>query len=75
MQEVIDKLKAEGGLTDEQAQKAIAAIKDFVVEKFPMLEGAVGSLFGQEKLANATAFSTAGVIGGFKRSHRPATRF
>ena len=48
MQELIDKLKAEAGLTDEQAQKAIAAIKDFVVEKFPMLEGAVGSLFGQE---------------------------
>ncbi len=48
MQELIDKLKAEAGLTDDQAKKAIAAIKDFVVEKFPMLEGAVGNLFGQE---------------------------
>ena len=48
MQELIDKLKTEAGLTDEQAQKAIATIKNFVVEKFPMLEGAVGSLFGQE---------------------------
>jgi hypothetical protein len=48
MQELIDKLKAEAGLTDEQATKAIAAIKDFVVQKFPMLEGAVGNLFGQE---------------------------
>ena len=48
MQELIDKLKTEAGLTDDQARKAIAAIKDFVVEKFPMLEGAVGSLFGQE---------------------------
>ena len=48
MQELIDKLKAEAGLTDEQAAKAIAAIKDFVVQKFPMLEGAVGNLFGQD---------------------------
>ena len=46
MQELIDKLKTEAGLTDEQAQKAIATIKDYVVEKFPMLEGAVSGLFG-----------------------------
>ncbi len=46
MQELIDKLKKEAGLTDEQAKKAIETIKDFVVEKFPMLEGAIGSLFG-----------------------------
>jgi hypothetical protein len=48
MQELIDKLKAEAGLDDDQAKKAIAAIKNFVIEKFPMLEGAVGSLFGQD---------------------------
>lgn len=48
MQELIDKLKAEAGLTDEQARKAIEAIRNYVVEKFPMLEGAVGNLFGKE---------------------------
>jgi sRNA-binding protein len=47
MQELIDKLKTEAGLSDEQAKKAIAAIKNYVVEKFPMLEGAVGNLFGE----------------------------
>jgi hypothetical protein len=47
MQELIEKLKSEAGLTDEEAQKAIATIKNYVVEKFPMLEGAVGNLFGQ----------------------------
>lgn len=47
MQELIEKLKSEAGLSDEQAQKAIATIKNYVVEKFPMLEGAVGNLFGQ----------------------------
>ena len=46
MQELIDKLKAEAGLTDEQAKKAIETIKSFVVEKFPMLEGAVSNVFG-----------------------------
>ena len=46
MQELIEKLKAEAGLTDDQAKKAIETIKNYVVEKFPMLEGAVGSLFG-----------------------------
>ena len=48
MQELIDKLKTEIGLSDEQAKKAIDAIKSFVVEKFPMLEGAVNNLFGGE---------------------------
>lgn len=47
MQELIEKLKADAGLTDEQAKKAVETIKNYVVEKFPMLEGAVGSLFGQ----------------------------
>ena len=46
MQELIEKLKAEAGLTDEQARQAIVTIKNYVVEKFPMLEGAVGNLFG-----------------------------
>jgi len=48
MQELIDKLKAEAGLNDEQAKKAIATIKNFVVEKFPMLEGAIDNVFGAE---------------------------
>jgi hypothetical protein len=48
MQELIEKLKTEVGLTDEQAKKSIETIKGFVVEKFPMLEGAVNSVFGGE---------------------------
>ena len=46
MQELIDKLKAEAGITEEQAKKAIEAIKSYVIEKFPMMEGAVSNLFG-----------------------------
>jgi nucleoid DNA-binding protein len=46
MQELIEKLKSDAGLTDEQARKAIEAVKNYVIEKFPMLEGAVSNLFG-----------------------------
>ncbi len=46
MNELVEKLKAEAGLSDEQAKKAIETIKNYVIEKFPMLEGAVGNLFG-----------------------------
>jgi nucleoid DNA-binding protein len=48
MQELIDKLKAEANLTDEQAKQAITTIKNYIVEKFPMLEGAVNNVFGGE---------------------------
>jgi hypothetical protein len=48
MQELIQKLVTEAGLTEEQAKQAILTIKNYVVEKFPMLEGAVGNLFGGE---------------------------
>ena len=48
MQELVEKLKSEAGLTDEQAKKALETIKTYVVEKFPMLEGAVQNLFGGE---------------------------
>jgi hypothetical protein len=48
MQELLEKLKAEAGLTDEQAKKALETIKNYVVEKFPMLEGAVNNIFGAE---------------------------
>ncbi len=46
MQELIQKLETEAGLTPEQAQQAIETIKNYVIEKFPMLEGAVGNIFG-----------------------------
>ncbi len=49
MQELIDNLKTNAGLTEEQAKKAITTIRDFVVEKFPMLEGAVENIFGDVK--------------------------
>jgi polyhydroxyalkanoate synthesis regulator phasin len=45
MQELIDRLVAKAGISAEQAQHVIEAVKDYVKEKFPMLEGAVDSVF------------------------------
>lgn len=45
MNDLIDRLVKEAGLTPEQATKAVATIADFVKEKFPMLGGAVDQIF------------------------------
>ena len=46
--ELIEKLKTQAGLDDEQAQKVIETIKEFVIDKYPMLSGAVTSMFGNK---------------------------
>lgn len=49
MQELIDRLKEKAGITSEQAQQALEAVKDYIKEKFPMLEGAVENIFNEGK--------------------------
>ncbi|HWJ26171.1 MAG TPA: hypothetical protein VNS32_06490 [Flavisolibacter sp.] len=46
--ELIENLKSQAGLSDEQAQKVIETIKNFVSDKYPMLRGAVDSMFGKK---------------------------
>lgn len=46
--ELVERLKTGADLNDEQAQKVIETIKTFVVEKYPMLSGAVNSMFGSK---------------------------
>ncbi len=46
--ELVDRLKSQAGLTDEQADKVLDTIKTFVVEKYPMLQGAVNNVFGNK---------------------------
>ena len=46
--ELIEKLKSQAGLDDEQAHKVLDTIKNFVVDKYPMLSGAVNSMFGSK---------------------------
>ena len=45
MNELIEKICKEAGITTEQAQKALETIAKYVKEKFPMLGGAVDKLF------------------------------
>jgi hypothetical protein len=45
MNDLVDRLVKEAGLSPQQAQKAIETIAGFVKEKFPMLGGAVDQVF------------------------------
>ncbi len=53
MQELIERLTQNTGISTEQATKALETIKDFVKEKFPMLGGAVDNMFGASTPDNA----------------------
>ncbi|MFY7653375.1 MAG: hypothetical protein ACOVQE_11755 [Chitinophagaceae bacterium] len=46
MNELIEKLQQQAGLTEEQAKAAVLTIAGYVKEKFPMLESAVDNIFG-----------------------------
>lgn len=48
MTELVEKLKGQANLSDEQATKVIDTIKEFVLEKYPMLSGAVNNIFGSK---------------------------
>jgi len=45
MEDLLEKLQSEVGLSAEQAAKSIETIKLYVIEKFPMLESAVENIF------------------------------
>ena len=45
MQELIDKLKNDHGLTTEQSHGILATVTDFIKKKFPMVEGMIDGLF------------------------------
>lgn len=62
MNEIIERLTQQAGLTPAQAQKAIETIADFVKEKFPMLGGAVDQIFTSGGNSRGSGF---GGFGGF----------
>ena len=45
MEELLNKMSSNAGITAEQSLKALEAVKDYVKEKFPMMAGAVDKLF------------------------------
>ena len=46
--ELVDRLKSQVGLSDDQASQVVNTIKNLVIEKYPMLQGAVGNIFGNK---------------------------
>ena len=58
MNELILKLQQNAGLTAEQAEKSLQTIKQFVVEKFPMLAGAVDNIFPDTGVASGPVSGT-----------------
>ena len=52
MQELIQKLKDNAGLTDEQAMKAVSTMKEFISGKVPpMFSGFVDNFFADSSAA------------------------
>lgn len=49
VQELKDRLKTEAGLSDEQVNKTLDTLKNFLVEKYPMLQGMADNLLGGGK--------------------------
>lgn len=45
MEELVNKIMSNAGITAEQSRKALESVKDYVKEKFPMMAGAVDKLF------------------------------
>ena len=70
MQEIIERLTQQAGLSPDQAQKAIETIAGFVKERFPMLGGAVDQIFtsggsGNSGESGGSGTSGLGGFGGF----------
>ncbi|MCW3112027.1 MAG: hypothetical protein JWR18_423 [Segetibacter sp.] len=66
MNEIVERLTQQAGLTPEQAQKAVETIADFVKEKFPMLGGAVDQIFTSGGAGGSSAGGSGfGGFGGF----------
>ena len=51
MQELIDKLQADHGLSAEQSHGVLGTITNFIKEKFPMAEGMIDNLFHHDSSA------------------------
>ncbi len=58
MQELIEKLQNNHGLSTEQSHGVLNTIKDFIKEKFPMIGSAVDNLFHPSTTGTDTGTET-----------------
>lgn len=49
VEELKTRLKTQAGLSDEQVNKTLETIKNFIVEKYPMFQGMADNLLGGGK--------------------------
>ncbi len=67
MQELINQLVEKAGISGEQAEKVIHTVTDYIKEKFPMVAGAVDSLFAKgENAGEAVGDKAEGLIDSVK---------
>lgn len=52
MDDLIKAITEKAGITELQAQQALEAVKTYVVDKFPMMAGAVEGLFNSQGKAD-----------------------
>jgi len=60
MQDLIESLKEKAGINNEQAEKVLETIKQYVIEKFPMMAGAVDNLLPGKSGGESGGKSTGG---------------
>ncbi len=60
MKELISRLTSQAGLTEEQAANALSTMKEYLSEKFPMLEDMMEKMIGSEDESTSTE-ATSGV--------------
>jgi len=58
MQELIQKLQDNHGLSADQSYSILNTIKDFVKEKFPMIGGAIDNVFPARPAVSSTSANT-----------------
>ncbi len=63
MQELIKKLQDDHNLSAEQAHSILNTIKEFIKQKFPMVEGAIDNLFPHDSGDTTTAGDTGSTEG------------
>lgn len=63
MQELIKKLQDTHGLNAEQAHGILNTIKEYIKQKFPMVEGAIDNLFHHDSQGTTTAGDTGSTEG------------
>jgi hypothetical protein len=63
MQELIEKLKTEHGLSQDQSENILVTVKNFIKEKFPMMAGTLDNLFPAKETTHTAAGDTGSTSG------------